>query len=278
MSKGFIILAAFRSGSTWLVDVLNHIEGVHAFGELFAVPPKRAGTEALTKEQSVKTTRYLEQTIRAYPLYYDEAQGRRIRPFSTFSYLQEFYARAGNAGFKLMYTQLAHHPEIWAFVRLHGIDVLHLVRSNHLDVIISREMRKATKTTHRVAGAEDVKPTQVTLETGMLVKRMKSLQRNVDLARRLIRISGVRALEIRYEDLVRDASCFEPIWAFLDINALKSPPQSKLVKLVRTSYEQSIANYDEVHRALQGSEFARLLQQGPASGAGNGDEHGSKAP
>lgn len=278
MSRGFLLLAAFRSGSTWLVDILNHIEGVDAFGELFAVPQTRAGTEALTKAESLKTTRYLEQTIRAYPLYYDEVPGRKIRPFSTFSYLDRFYAQRGKTGFKLMYTQLAHHPEIWAFVRLKGVKVLHLVRSNHLDVIISREMRKATKTTHRVIEAEEIRPTQVTLETGSLVKRMKSLQRNIDLARQLIRISGVGALEIRYEDLVHNADCFAPIWPFLQINATNSPPQSKLVKLVRASYAQSIANYDEVRSTLQGTEFARLLEQGPASRAENGNEHDSKAP
>ncbi len=259
MPKGFLLLAAFRSGSTWLVDVLNHVEGVTAYGELFALPEKQAGTEDLTRAQSEKTTRYLEQTIRAYPLYYQESRSRKVRPFSTFSYLSEFYEQGGTVGFKLMYTQLAQHPEIWAYVRLKGLAVVHLVRQNHLDVIISREMRKATRTTHRVTGAEDVKQVQVTLETESLVRNMRALQRNNDFARSLIKVSGVQGLELHYEELAQDARTFDPLWSFLEISSDNRQPESNLVKLVRGGYKESIANYSEVQAALQGTEFGQFF-------------------
>ena len=260
MLKGFLLLASYRSGSTWLVDVLNHVEGTAAFGELFAVPEKQAGTEELTRDQALKTTRYLDETIRAYPLYYQNSIKRGLRPFSTFSYLDAFYEREVMSGFKLMYTQLAYHPEIWAYVRLKGISVLHLVRKNHLDVVISREMRKVTKTTHRVAGAKELKRVQVTLEPNALIKKMRSLQRHIDMARGLIKVSRVPSLEIIYEDLSRDPSCFEPVWAFLQINPTHNMPQSNLVKLVRAGYPESIANFEEVRTALQGTEFECLIE------------------
>jgi len=260
MPKSFLLLASYRSGSTWFVDVLNHVEGTAAFSELFSAPEKQAGTQDLTSDQANKTTQYLDQTIRAYPHYYQAAENRKIRPFSTFSYLDTFYRQEGTIGFKLMYTQLARHPEIWAYCRFRGISILHLVRRNHLDVIISREMRKATRTTHRVAGAEEMKPVQVTLEPETLIKQMSSLQRNIDLARRLIKVSRVHSLEVIYEDLTRNSSCFEPVWTFLQINPQNVEPQSQLVKLVRVGYSESIANYDEVRKALQGTEFEHLLE------------------
>jgi LPS sulfotransferase NodH len=260
MSKGFLLLASYRSGSTWFMDVLNHVEGMSAYSELFSAPEKEAGTQDLTREQANITTQYLDKTIRAYPHYYQKTAKRGIRPFSTFSYLDTFYEQERRNGFKLMYTQLARHPEIWAYVRFRGISIIHLVRQNHLDVIISREMRKATKTTHRVVGAQEVQPVQVILEPDKLVKQMKSLQRNIDLARRLIKVSRVHALEIFYEDLTRDSFSFDPVWRFLYIDSQNIEPQSRLVKLVRAGYTESIANYDEVRQALQSTEFAHLLE------------------
>jgi len=160
----------------------------------------------------------------------------------------------------LMYTQLAHHPEIWAYIRLRGISILHLVRENHLDVIISREMRKATRTTHRIIGAEEVKRVQIKLDTSTLLKQMRSLQRNIDMARRLISLSHVQALELIYEELASDASNFEPLWSFLRINSRNMKPQSRLVKLVKAGYAENIANYDEVYLLLQGTEFEHLIE------------------
>lgn len=260
MPKNFLLLASYRSGSTWIVDVLNNVEGTAAFSELFSAPEQQAGTQDLTRDQANKTTQYLDQTIRAYPHYYETTEKRGIRPFSTFSYLDTFYEHEGTIGFKLMYTQLAKHPEIWAYVRMRGISVLHLVRRNHLDVIISREMRKATRTTHRVVGAEEVKSVQVTLDSQTLLKQMRSLQRNIDYARRLIKVSRVRSLELIYEDLSSKPSSFEPLWAFLQINSHDIEPRSKLVKLVRGGYSESIANYDEVRQVLQGTEFEHLIE------------------
>ncbi len=259
MAKGFLLLASYRSGSTWVIDVLNHVRGLSAYSELFAAPQKKAGTEELTQEQSDKTTYYLDQTIRAYPHYYQPGEKRGIRPFSIFSYLDAFYEQEGQNGFKLMYTQLAKHPEIWLYILIKKISIIHLIRQNHLDVIISREMRKVTKTTHRVAGAQESKPAKVTLDSANLVRQLRSLQRNINLARWWIRLSKVRSMEIYYEDLVRDPSSFGMLGKFLQIKDQEVQPQSKLVKLVRGNYEQSIANYDEVKCILQDSEFAPLL-------------------
>ncbi len=257
----FMLLASYRSGSTWFIDVLNHIDGTAAFSELFSIPATKSGTENLDSGQSDQTTRYLDRSIRDYPHYYQpESGGSRIRPFSIFSYLNTFYQQKGTVGFKLMYTQLARHPEIWAYIVRHRIRVVHLVRNNHLDVIISREMRKATKTTHRVVGSTEVKTTQITLDPAATVKRMKSLQRNINLARRLIRVSRVKSLEVSYEDLTHDSACFEPVWRFLQISDRQTAPESNLVKLVRAGYPEIITNYDDVWRSIQGTEFADLLE------------------
>ncbi len=255
-----MLLASYRSGSTWFIDVLNHVKGTAAYSELFSIPATKAGTQTLDSGQSEQTTRYLEQSIRAYPHYYErESSGPRIRPFSIYSYLNTFYQQEEAVGFKLMYPQLARHPEIWTYIVGHRIRVVHLVRKNHLDVIISREMRKVTNTTHRVAGSSETKTIQIALDPLATVARMRSLQRNIDLARRLIRLSRVQSLEVIYENLTRDFACFEPLWPFLQINDPPTAPESRLVKIVKAGYPAIISNYGEVQRAVRETEFADLL-------------------
>lgn len=262
MPHKFILLASYRSGSTWVIDVLNHIEGTTAFSELFSVPADRAGTQNLTNKQTDQTTEYLDRGIRAYPHFYQSAEiKQQFRPFSVFTYLNSFFQQEGNVGFKLMYAQLARHPEIWGYVIRHHILIIHLVRSNYLDVIISREVRKATNTTHQVDGFAKSEKIQVMLDPQDTVRRLQSLQRNVDWARRLIRWSRVPSLELRYEDLVKDAANFGPLWKFLQISEQQARLESKLVKLVRGSYPELIANYDDLDQALKGTEFANLLEQ-----------------
>ena len=256
-----MLLASYRSGSTWFIDVLNHVDGTAAFSELFSAPAKKSGTQDLDSGQSVQTTQYLNRSIRAYPHFYQPGSGGTgIRPFSIFSYLNKFYEQKGIVGFKLMYAQLASHPEIWAYVVRQHIRVVHLIRNNHLDVIISREMRKATRTTHLIVGSTDIKMAQITLDPVDTVKRMRSLQRNIDFARRLIRVSRVQSLEVSYEELTHDPASFDPLWRFLQITNRPAAPESKLVKLVKAGYPEIISNYSEVRRSILETEFAELLE------------------
>jgi hypothetical protein len=160
-----------------------------------------------------------------------------------------------------MYAQLARHPEIWIYVIRHQILVLHLVRNNHLDVIISREVRRATNTTHRVEGSTEDNLIPVTLDPQDTVKRLRTLQRNINLARSLIRLSRVPSLEISYEELLEDSANFEPVWEFLQISEQRARPESRLVKLVKGEYPELIRNYDDVQRAIKDTEFAYLLER-----------------
>jgi hypothetical protein len=143
----------------------------------------------------------------------------------------------------------------------HQINVLHLVRNNHLDVIISREVRRATNTTHRVESSTGANLVQVTLDPQDTVRRLRALQRNINLARRLIRLSPVPSLEISYEALLEDYANFEPVWEFLHISKKQAKLESRLVKLVRGDYPELIRNYDDVQQVIKDTEFAYLLER-----------------
>lgn len=263
-STKFLILTSYRSGSTWLVDMINNLEGASAYSELFlhAVDKLQPQQTAFTLSQA--TQAYLSHTIHDYPhFHYAEDVGGRIRPFTVFNYLDKFYSQPGTVGFKLMYEQLLPYPEIWLYVMRRGTAVIHLVRENHLDVVLSNAVRRATKVTHSVAGEAEPRPVQVELDPEATIKKMRALRRNINLAHRLLRLTHVRHIKVTYENLRRDPANFTPIWQFLAIEQPVVMPASRLKKLVRSGYPELISNYEEVRQAMLHSEFAALIEPPP---------------
>lgn len=257
----FLVLSSHRSGSTWVIDVLNNLDRTSAFSEMFLPPAKRVRQNRPFFQLQSQTQTYLDESIRSYPAYhYVPDKKRRLRPFSVFSYLDKLYAQHGSIGFKLMYGQLAAFPEIWPYVMARGISVAHLVRENTLDIIISHEFRKVTRIAHSIAGErESLPPVQIELDPDATIGRMRHLQRNVNWARKLLDLTHVRHIEVKYEELKQNAANFLPLFEFLGRGDKDTVPTSNLVKLVKIDYPDLIRNYAELERRLDDTEFASLL-------------------
>ncbi len=260
----FVVLTSQRSGSTWLVDILNHRTDVTARTELF-LPQRRPPDKRLMTE---RTAEYLDEELWAYPRF-SEANSRRVmmRPFSVATYLREFYNSPGTIGFKLMYSNLLRYPEVWAYISLRRLHVIHFIRRNHLDVALSEEMRKATRTYHRIADEPAPPPVSVKLDVKDLLKRMRRSRRNIKIARSLLRLCRLPHIEVVYENLVENSLSFDRICQFLSINREGEAPRSQLAKLVRGNYSEIISNYAEVREALAETEFAALLHDPPHKSA-----------
>jgi len=252
----FVVLTAQRSGSTWFIDILNNCADATAYTELF-LPRKKPRDQRL---MSWKTAEYLDKNLRAYPLFWEAPlSGLTMRPFSVVTYLNELYRRPGTVGFKLMYSNLLLYPEVWAYIALHRLPVVHLVRRNHLDVVISEQMRWTSQTVHRLVGEPEVAQGQVELNPTDLVKLMRRLRRNINVARLLLHVCKLPHIEVAYEALAQDPHNFDVVCEFLSINRERRAPQSKLAKLVKGNRSEIIRNYDEVRSALMATEFASLL-------------------
>lgn len=255
-ATGFAVLTAPRSGSTWLIDVLNDSKDATVCTELFLPRKKPRDQRMMTR----KTAEYLDRHLRTYPLFCETTPRiPRVRPFSVVTYLNELYRRPGTVGFKCMYSNLLHYPEIWAYIVLRRIHVIHLVRQNHLDVVISDQMRWATRTVHRILGEPEGVPLSIELDPSRLIKRMRRSRRNINLARLFLRICGVPHIEITYEGLVQDPHSFDIVCDFVSINRQQRQPRSRFARLVTGKHSDIIRNYDEVKSALMRTEFASLL-------------------
>lgn len=245
MGSNFIVLTTNRSGSVWVMSTLSGFQGVNSQGELF-LPRPRVSEKRWDSEFAY--TRYIE------------TNGMKIRPFSVFSYLNELYSMPGIVGFKLMYAQLGLYPEILAYLIRNRIHVIHLVRQNHLDVLISYAVKAQIGKAHLLSGQSAPEVVRVTLDTKTLVRQIAWLRNKQNLARRLLTFCKLPHMEISYEDLLRDQTHFDKILNFLSIDLQDQKSPSTVVKIRRGGHRDVLRNYDEVKNALTNSHFATLLE------------------
>ena len=250
----FVLLSSPRSGSTWTLDLLNSHPQVVGFSEVFAHDHFGNMPDGGCQDVS---------TWDSYATLKLPSRGRWGRLRLYFEYLdQHVYARQPGVsvvGFKLMHAQAQRGIAIPLYLKIRQVSVIHLIRWNHLDVLLSEEARKIRKYYHATAGS-DVAPVRIQVEPETLEYRLQQRDDSIRQACAAFRRLGVPYREIVYEDLLQDKSRFSEILEFLSVEPDQQPPSSPLQKLNSTDHRQLIDNYAEVASALQGTRFAELLR------------------
>ena len=247
----FVVLTTQRSGSTWVVDMLNSHPRVLTFSELFM-----HGGEGTPKWGGEKDIPYWQTFAR------DEG-GRRIsRIFKLWRYLGRVYEERPGIeaiGFKLMYSQLTRvsrplMPALW----LRRARIIHLLRRNALDVVLSRAAGEARHGVLHARSGENVEAVRLRLRPDELLERMTAHDRQIEGARVRFKHVGVPYQEVFYEDLVaNEKETFDSLFRFLGVEP--APVSSSLQKVNPTAHEELIENYGEVLAALDGTKFADQL-------------------
>jgi hypothetical protein len=228
------------------MSTLSGLQGVNSQGELFL---SRSRVSDERWDSGFALPRYIET----------KPNGLKIRPFSVFSYLNMLYSKPGIVGFKLMYAQLGSYPEILAYLIRYRIRVVHLVRQNHLDVLISYAVKAQLGKAHLLSGQSAPDEVRVDLDPNSLVRQIARLRKKQNLARKLLTWCKLPQMEIAYEDLLRDQANFGQILNFLSIDPQEQKTQSTVVKIRRGGHRDVIKNYEEVKHVLAGSKFAAML-------------------
>jgi len=247
MDVKFVLFTTNRSGSEWVMNTLNNFQHVTAHGELFLPRPRVSENKW---DSDFAYTRFVETKF----------EGAKLRPFSVFAYLNAFYSMPGRVGFKLMYKQLGAYPEILFYLIKHQVRVIHLVRRNHLDVMLSYAVKTKLGQSHLLAGQSTPHEMRVELDTRNLLRKLAWLQAQQNIARKMLMWFKLSHLEVAYEDLLRDQGFFHRMADFLSINSRGQIPQSALAKIRRSGHRDVIGNYDQVREALVNSKFAGLLE------------------
>jgi LPS sulfotransferase NodH len=246
----FILLAAPRSGSAWLVDLLNSHPDVTAYGELF-------------QPEADEPSPYGNRDVRTFKAHLSDRPASRAGLVRRrISYVNAVYgSRSGAAavGFKLMYRQASINPGLLPYLALRRARVVHLIRANVLDSVVSHEAARARGVFHIHRG-EPVKKVRVQLDAGDLVNRLGQHEHSIASARSSLSRLRFRQLETFYEELIGrqgDAELVR-ILDFLGVGGRQLG--SSLVRVNDAPHAELIENYDEVRAALTGSRFESMLR------------------
>ncbi len=193
-STSFVIFATQRTGSSWLMDLLDSQPAIASYDELFLAGASGNG--------------YWGRTDREFFEPYYAHHRRRANPVERalwgLRYVADLYAPRPHLqaiGMKLMYEQIWKNPVLWAYVVRHRVRVIHLTRRNLLDIVISEETALARKTFHAVDG-DAVQTPAVTLDPDDVVARLKTLEYRIKVAHRLLVALPVSYYETEYETLL----------------------------------------------------------------------------
>jgi len=244
--SNFVVLTTQRTGSSMFMDVLNGYPDIEGHMELFLdqkrTSPGIAGANDLIRYFEWKDLNF------------------SFRPFSVWKYLSKLYAKTPTVGFKLMYSHLRNYPDILPYLIFKKIKIIHLVRRNYLDIIISEKIAELTGKSHTIDKAE-VNSEKLFLDPVSTLNKVLKLDSNTQKIRRLIsKLVMCNRLEVYYEDVVNDpVTTLRKVKQFLDIDISADQIQSNLKKRQTKKKSEIISNYDEIYSTLINAGFGRLL-------------------
>lgn len=254
----FCVVTTPRSGSTWLSTLLNSHPQIKAFEEPFTWRKERPN--------------WREDNFPTYYNFYQNSTSLKLpgirSPWILFKYLDLLDSYKAEKdfeliGFKMMYSQILKDPGILLRFILDRYKIVHLVRENFLDILISRTIMKQCGVAHSnqlSANKFKSKTKQAFLEPSSLIESLSRLEKNSKLVRSFLKFMPIKIIEIKYESLVENQDqVLCSLANFLEVDSIAVTFNSELKKLNPEKYKDKIANYDQVLETLEGSKYAKFL-------------------
>lgn len=250
----FILLSTPRSGTSWVMERLAAHPRIGSYGELLLDREGWPSWPPGAHDRPVYKT-YLRDRGHLHSTW---ARQRHL-----FQYLDYVFSpRRGYEaiGFKMMYDQATGHPGVLPYIRLRGLRILHLVRTNLLDIALSQIALTLRSSSHAWSPGqrEDLK---VVVDTTELLGMLVRLERRGPCARAILNLLGAPTMELDYEALRASDEPWRATLRFLSVGDQPSDLlQATMLKLAPDSQREGVANFDEVEACLGGTRFARFLR------------------
>jgi LPS sulfotransferase NodH len=261
----FVILTSGRSGSSWLMEMLNSHPAIGGYGELFS-------TRFKTRYPETRAALYGDPGgTPFFGAYVDDH--RRVNaltvPYVGTRYLTLVYAprdRLRAVGFRLRYGHLRARwgglpISAWLvpYMAARRVHVVHLVRRNSLDFLVSREVATASGLRH-AREDEDVPQPRIALDTETLLNQLDQREAYERLVRRALSLLRLPSLELGYEELLANTnSAYRRVVEFLGVRPTDHEPRWRMRKMIDTPRHDVIENYESVKRVLDGTKYASFL-------------------
>lgn len=248
--KKFVIISTQRSGSTLLRTSLDSHPEVRCHGEVFL--PHYGGEQGYKDFLAGKALGRVRNQLHRRSL--------------VFEYLDQLYADTTYSaiGFKVMYSQLRriprYYPMILDYIRKENIGVMHHIRENPIATLISRYRLRETGVAH-VRSEKDSRKAQkkVTVPISRLISDLHEIEKQKALWRK--RLEDIVVTEITYEAFVENIQAESgKILEFLGVDSTVNL-ESPLKRIGAKSFAESVTNFDDMRRVIEGTEYEKYLQQ-----------------
>lgn len=244
----FVVLTSPRSGSGWLIDMLNSHPAIVAHAELFHVERRTA------PDYGARDLPYFEASL---------DRGRRVRLLHQVAYLRKLYAARPDVrvvGFKLTYVQAQANPALLPLLSLRRVRVVHLVRANLLAAAISWKVARESGTYH-VRQGEPANGQPVSIDPEQLRSELEERELAIASARRRLERLHLPTLELSYEELVgRKEEALARVLRFLGLEPQVDLLESALQRGRSGPHLERLENAHEVRAALAGTRFEWMLE------------------
>lgn len=254
----FVLWSTWRSGTSWLMERLNSHPAIGGYGEILRVlPPSVTGWSEWPPGAHDRPfyTAYLRQRALV-----GSGLGVHTHLFRYLDYVYEPRRNLRSIGFKLMYDQVRPYPEVLLYLRRRKVRVLHLIRENLLDLVLSRKANLFRKRAN-VWSSADRELIRPSIDTRTLIVELTRLERERRIAKLVPRSLRLRVHQVSYEELLTSEARLDPVLAFLGVDRDAAVDLStSIVKLAPFSHREGMSNFDEVERCLQGTRFHTLLR------------------
>ncbi|MGH3127179.1 MAG: Stf0 family sulfotransferase [Gaiellaceae bacterium] len=246
----FVILTTQRSGSGWLVDLLNDHPEIVTYGEMFRVTDTTIadyGATTVPRFEVMVPTNTFSTSASLASRRYDYVRG-----------LARAHPEARAVGFKLMYDQTRDHPGLMGALVLARASFVHLIRRDYLSALISFDIAFDRDRWHYHEG-DDVPRVRVHADPGELLRRLDERDSEITQFRRRLSRLPVRVCELAYEDLREQRDdVLREVLQFLGVRPVRRPLRSPLVPTSPTSGLDALENRDDVVAALSGTRYASM--------------------
>jgi LPS sulfotransferase NodH len=257
----FIVLATQRTGSSWVQEMLNSHPAMRVYTELFVADA--SGYPMWEPSEIEFANSYLEARA-GFPRFV-------TRPYWGVRYLHSLFDQRDvrAVGLKYMYDQVRRSPEVLPYVAARQVKVVHLIRANMLDTVVSAKLARTTGLYHLAGDDRPPVPwwpsqrvnAKVRLEVPELLSDLRRLSRERERIRTWLRLTRTPTLEVEYEALAQDAKAFGPVLEFLGCPGSEAALLSSGLQKVRTNAQaEAVENLTEVQEALAATPYGVFLK------------------
>ncbi|HKX30611.1 MAG TPA: sulfotransferase [Blastocatellia bacterium] len=256
----FVLLGHKRCGSTLLSTSLTCHENVYMFGELFNESEEEREQAFRSGLRGCRAAKYADVTERDYYRDGDAAA------FLDRAVYYEHYWEPVSVGFKMFYEHCRTDEgavKAWNYlIKNKEIHVVHLLRLNLLETLLSLIIARKTNEWARFKGSDAESPPRLVEPFHLSPQICEDYFLEITRDRRAARANFAEhpVMEITYEDhLCRDyQGTFDSICDFLKIPAMQT--EMLFEKQATRRPSQQISNYAELKGHFSGSEYAGFFE------------------